>query len=582
LDAARALPESTELLISDSKLSLQVRIRISHGFADRVPSQVADAAESASPVSPSKATSARPRSALGASSRVALGILASRITGLIRERVIGHYFGVGPVADAFRASIRIPNLLSNLFGEGVLSASFVTVYSKLLASGEDEEAEHVAAAVFGILSLICAVAVLLGVSFTPVFIDLVAPGFKGETRELTIQIVRILFPATGLAVMGAWCLGVLNSHRRFLLSYMAPVAMNVTVLVIVIALGKSPLLKLVIYAAWAWVAGSAMSFLVQLPRVLQLLPGFRPVLEWTSPNVRTVIRNFGPVFLSRGVVQVSSYVDSMIASWLPAGSVAVFGYAQVISILPVSLFSMSISAAELPALSSAIGTSEQIAVFLRRRLVGGLRRIAFFIIPSAVAFLLLGDVLAGGLYVSGRFHQADAVWVWSVLAGSAVGLLATSLGRLYSSAFYALLDTRTPLRFAIVRVILTTGLGFLFAFAVPKWLGINARWGVAGLTASAGIAGWVEFSLLRHALAARIGRTPLPASYTSVLWSVAVAAGGIGYLLKLVLPAGHPVVTAVIVVSIFGAAYFAGTALLGIEESQSVMARLRSIGIQQR
>jgi len=506
--------------------------------------------------------------ALGASSRVALGILASRLTGLVRERVIGYYFGVGMFADAFRASIRIPNLLSNLFGEGVLSASFVTVYSKLLAAGEDEKAEHVAEAVFGILSLVCAAAVVLGVSLTPLLIDLIAPGFKGEARELTIHLVRILFPAAGLAVMSAWCLGVLNSHRRFLLAYLAPVVLNATVVAIVISLGRSSLDQLVSYAAWAYVAGNAMVFLVQLPRILQLLPGFRPAFEWTSAHVRTVIRNFGPIFLSRGVVQVSSYVDSMIATWLPSGSVATLGYAQVISILPVSLFSMSISAAELPALSSALGTPEEIAGFLRKRLSAGLRRIAFFIVPSAVAFLLLGDVLAGGLYVSGRFHQADAVWVWSVLAGSAVGLLATSLGRLYSSAFYALLDTRTPLRFAIIRVVLTTTLGFLFAFPLPRWLGLDPKWGVAGLTASAGIAGWVEFSLLRRGLGQRIGRTPLPAMFTGTLWTVAFTGGIIGYLLKMALPGGHPVLTAVLVLPIYGAIYFAGTALLGIAESR--------------
>ncbi len=534
-----------------------------------MPSQIDTDVENGVPVSTK--TRVRDRGALGASSRVALGILVSRITGLIRERVLGSYFGVGPIADAFRASIRIPNLLSNLFGEGVLSAAFVTVYSKLLAAGEDEEAEHVAAAVFGILSLICGALVALGVSFTPLFIDLVAPGFQGQTRDLTIRLVRILFPATGLAVMGAWCLGVLNSHRRFLLSYMAPVAMNVTVLVIVIALRHSPVPLLVIYAAWAYVAGSAMSFLVQLPRVLELLPGFRPALEWTSPNVRTVIRNFGPVFLSRGVVQVSAYVDSFIASWLPTGSVAVFGYAQVISVMPISLFSMSVSAAELPALSSAVGTQEEVAAFLRKRLSAGLRRIAFFIVPSAVAFLLLGDVLAAGLYVSGRFHQADATWVWSVLAGSSVGLLATSLGRLYSSAFYALLDTRTPLRFAIVRVALTTALGFLFAFPLPRWLGLDPKWGVAGLTASAGVAGWVEFSLLRHALGKRIGRTPLPASYTGSLWLAAFLAGAAGYLIKLAIGMGHPLVTAIVVVIVYGAMYFGGTAFLGVQESRSFM-----------
>ena len=539
-------------------------------------------ADSENIVSAPEAPAKRKAGALGASSRVALGILASRITGLVRERVIGHYFGVGLVADAFRASIRIPNLLSNLFGEGVLSASFVTVYSKLLASGDDEEAEHVAEAVFGILSLISSVLVLLGVLFTPQFIDVITPGFKDDTRELTIRLVRILFPATGLAVMSAWCLGVLNSHRRFLLAYLAPVAMNTTVVAIVIALGRSPMDRLVVYAAWAYVAGNAMVFLVQLPRILQLLPGFRPAFEWKSPHVRTVIRNFGPIFLSRGVVQVSSYVDSMIATWLPKGSVATLGYAQVISILPISLFSMSISAAELPVLSSATGTQEEVADLVRERLSAGLRRIAFFIVPSAVAFLLLGDVLAGALYVSGRFEQSDAVWVWSVLAGSAVGLLATSLGRLYSSAFYALLDTRTPLRFAIIRVLLTTALGFLFAFPVPRWLGLDPKWGVAGLTASAGIAGWVEFSLLRHALGERIGRTPLPALFTASLWIVAFAGGIFAYSLKVILPSGHPILTALVTLPIYGAIYFAGTALLGIKESrlviQSVVVRLRSRG----
>jgi putative peptidoglycan lipid II flippase len=295
--------------------------------------------------------------------------------------------------------------------------------------------------------------------------------------------------------------------------------------------------------------------------------------------VRSVIRNFGPIFLSRGVVQISSYVDSIIASWLPSGSVAVFGYGQVISILPISLFSMSISAAELPALSSAQGSAEEIAGFLRGRLSAGLRRIAFFIVPSAVAFLLLGDVLAAALYQTGRFHASDSVWVWSVLAGSAVGLLATSLGRLYSSGFYALLDTRTPLRFAVIRVVLTTGLGFLFALGLPRWLGFDPKWGVAGLTASAGIAGWVEFSLLRHALGERIGRTPLPAAFTGKLWSVALVGGVVGFLLKMLIGLGHPKLTGLVVLPVYGAIYFLGTTMLGVQESrsfiESVLRRLR-------
>ena len=531
--------------------------------------------------SPTRVTAA-PKPSFSGSSRVAIGILGSRVTGLLRERVISHYFGIETAgADAFRAAIRIPNLLNNLFGEGVLSASFVTVYSKLRAAQQEDEAEHLAAAVFGILALVCSVLVLLGISLTPFLIDFIAPGFSGERRSLTIQIARIIFPGTGLLVMSAWCLGVLNSHRRFLLPYLAPIALNVTMIAALILFGAHDAnARLLNDAAWAYVLGSALQFLVQLPKVLELLPGFRPAFDFRSPQVRSVLRNFGPVFLSRGVVQISAYVDQMIASWLPTGAVAALFAGQVIATLPVSLFSMSISAAELPALSSAVGSTDEIAAILRTRLTAGLRRIAFLIVPSATAFLLLGDVLAAALYQTGAFKHSDAVYLWSVLAGSAVGLLATSLGRLYSSGYYALLDTRTPLRFALVRVVLTTCLGLFAALVLPRWLGINPRWGVAGLTASAGLAGWIEFVLLRSGLNAKIGRTSLPVSFTSKLWASALTAGVISFGCKLVIGTVHPIILATLVLPLYGALYGGGTLMLGVEEARTtlrpVLSRLRS------
>ena len=151
---------------------------------------------------------------------VAAGILASRIIGLVRQRVFAHYFGLeSDAADAWSAGFRIPNFLQNMFGEGALSASFIPVYAALLARGEDEEANRVASAVGTLLGLIVSVLVAIGVLATPLFIAAIAPGFRGDKRDLTIQVVRILFPGIGMLVMSAWCLGVLNSHRRFLLSY---------------------------------------------------------------------------------------------------------------------------------------------------------------------------------------------------------------------------------------------------------------------------------------------------------------------------------------------------------------------------
>lgn len=513
---------------------------------------------------------ARSGSQIGASSRVALGILLSRISGLLRDTVFAHYFGNSAVAGVWRAAYKIPNLLSNLFGEGVLSASFITVYAKLLGQDEKDEAEHVAEAVFGILAVVSAAIVLLGVLATPLLIELIAPGFKGADRALTVSVVRILFPGAGVLVLSAWCLGVLNSHRRFLLSYTAPVAMNAAMIFALFAFGGERAETLVLHLAWASVLGAVLQFLVQVPGVLHFLPAFRPVLAIGSENVRLIIRNFGPVFVSRGVVQVSSYIDQFISSYLGPVAVAALGYGQTIAVLPISLFSMSISAAELPNLSSATGTADERTSLLRSRITAGLRRIAFLIVPSAVAFLLLGDVISGALYRTGRFGYSDAVFVWSALAGSSVGLLASALGRLYSSGFYALLDTRTPLRFAVIRVSLTAILGYFFAIPLPRWLGIDPKWGVAGLTASAGIAGWCEFALLRRALSERIGAVALPRPYLAKLWGVAFASGLAGFAVKMALGTAYPRLLAAAVLSVYGVLYFAGTGVLGVEESQIV------------
>ncbi|MFL6446208.1 MAG: murein biosynthesis integral membrane protein MurJ [Bryobacteraceae bacterium] len=512
---------------------------------------------------------------------IAFAILLSRISGLLRETVIAHFFGASYVADAFRGAFRIPNMLNNLFGEGVLSASFITVYARLRALEKDAEARELAGIVFGVLALVCSVLVTVGILLAPALTDVIVPGFTGEQRDLTIQIIRILFPGTGFLVLGAWCLGVLNSHRSFLLPYIAPVAANlIMVAALFLTHSGASQEQLIVKLAWAFVVGSAIQFLVQVPKTLRLLPAFRPSLRLGSAHARTVVANFGPIFVSRGVVQVSAYIDQMIASWLPLGSVAHLGYGQIISLLPISLFSMSVSAAELPALSSATGTPEEVAAILRQRLSSGLHRIAFFTIPSAAAFLFVGDVIASAIYQTGRFTHTDALYVWAVLAGSSVGLLASSLGRLYSSGFYALLDSRTPLRFALVRILLTTCLGFLFALGIPRWLGIDPRLGVAGLTASAGVAGWVEFSLLRRALNRRIGKVGISNELVLKLWPAALISGTIAYFAKPFCFPAHPRMQAVLVLPLFGVLYLAFTRSFGIEESKSVTAGvLRRIGI---
>lgn len=521
--------------------------------------------------------SPRPQSRGVASALIAAGILLSRLLGVVRESLKARYLGASEtiVADAFNAAMRIPNILNNLFGEGALSASFIPVYSNLLARGDGKEADRVASAVGALLGIVAAVLVLIGVVFAPALVSAVAWGFEGEKRELTIRLTRILFPGAALFVFAAWCLGILNSHRRFFVSYASPVAWNGAMIAALVLFGGDTPVTLAVKLAWASVVGAALQFLVQLPVVFRVAPQIRPHIARGNEHVRRVVRNFLPAFIGRGVVQINSYTDQLIASFLPHGAVSLLFYAQTISVLPVSLFGMSVSAAELPEMSSAVGDHEETSAHVRGRLDSGLRQIAFFVVPSAAAFLLLGDVIAAALFQHGRFTAQDTLFTWGILAAAAVGLLASTLGRLYSSAFYALHDTRTPLRFALVRVTLATLMGFFFAIHVPGLLGIAPQWGAAALTLSSSLAGWVEFTLLRTRLNARIGRTGLQVRYVATLWAAALAAGAAGFAVKVVSAGTHRIVLAVLALGVFGLAYFGLTRVFGIPESTALLQRLR-------
>ncbi len=507
---------------------------------------------------------------------VAAGIMLSRIAGLVRERVLAHYLGTLPAADAFRAALRIPNFLQNLFGEGVLSASFIPVYSRLLAGSNEKDANNVASVVGSLLAVLTSVLVALGILCAPLMIDAIAPGFTGETRRLTITLVQILFPGVGALVMSAWCLGILNSHGKFLLSYSAPVLWNLFIITGLFAFGGTKSLSmLVIYTAWCSVLGSFAQLLVQVPTVLRLSRRLRFSLDTASTHVRGVLTSFVPVFLSRGIVQVSAYIDNLLASLLPSGSVALLTCAQTIGLLPISLFGMSISAAELPAMSRALaGDEKEVTVELSKRLAAAMRRMAFFVVPAAMSFFAFGDTLAGLLYQTGRFTEIDTLYVWALLVGSGVGLVASTSGRLCSSAFYALRDTRTPLRFAIVRVILTIVLGYVFAFPIPKLLRMDPSWGVAGLPASAGIAGWIEYLLLRGSLRRRVGAFSAPGTLLWRLWSAAAFSAALAYPLKPWLN-GHPLVAGMVILPLYGLLYLGTTLLWRIPEANSLVARLR-------
>lgn len=471
----------------------------------------------------------------GGAIAVGAGIFLSRIAGFVRERAIAHYLGNSVAAGAFRAAMRIPNLLQNLLGEGVLSASFIPVYSRLLAQGRAEEAARAARAIGTLLALVASLVAAAGVAAAAPLVDLLAPGFEGATRDLTVALVRILFPGVALLVLSAWCLGVLNSHRKFFLSYVSPVLWNAAIIAVAIAAGRrlsvdasgDRSFDLAAWLCWGAVLGSALQLAVQLPSVFRLLRSLRPSLAVRDPAVRATLHSFGPVLLGRGSVQLSSYLDQLLASYLGASIVAAIGYAQVLALLPVSLFGMAVSAAALPEMSSASADPAQVAGALRTQLQRSLRQVVFLVVPSAIAFVAIGNTLIALLFETGRFTSDDTTTVWILLSGSAVGLSASTQGRLLASAFYAIGDPRPPLHAALVRVALTFVIGLAAVFPLRSWLGYDPRWAAFGLTSSAGVAAWIEFALLRRWLARRIGSVPVPTRLALGAMAAAIVAGAV-------------------------------------------------------
>ncbi|MET0903477.1 MAG: murein biosynthesis integral membrane protein MurJ [Acidimicrobiales bacterium] len=531
---------------------------------------------------------------------VAAGIFLSRIAGLVREIVISGLLGVGTAADSFKAALRIPNMLQNLLGEGVLSASFIPVYAKLLDE-DDRESGRLAGAVAGLLCALTAVLVVLGMLLARPLTVILTPGFQGERLDLAVTLLRIMFPGIGFLVLSAWCLGILNSHRRFFLSYVAPVLWNVAQIACAVAVAIAGASEEGIATALAWgvVLGGLLQLLVQLPAVRSLVPDLRLSLDRTSRHVKSVIRRFGTVVVGRGAVQLITYVDIFLASLLAVGAVSALSYAQVLYLLPISLFGMAVAAAELPELSR-IGRSGPDA--MRDRLALGLDRITFYVALAVALYVFAGDVIVGALLQRGEFDAADTRLVWYVLAAFSLGLLGTTRSRLLQNGLYALNRPQIVARIAVLRVALAGIIGALLMFPFDRYaivgsatermgdLGLSPlpdsvrllaggppRLGIVGLALGAAASSWVEYRLLRGALEWRIG--PIDELTHDTRWSL-IAAAGVGVLAAGIRAATDelaPVLALVVVVGASTATYLAITTTMGVTEARALVDRARRV-----
>jgi putative peptidoglycan lipid II flippase len=570
------------------------------------------------PVAGGGAASPGPAPGRGGAASVGAGILLSRLAGLAREQTVAFFFGVGPHADALTAALRVPNALQNLLGEGALSAAFIPIYSRLVEEGRRDDAGRFAGAIFGLLLAAAATLALAGVVLARPLVALLAPGFLADAAAvaagraavdrfaLSVAAVRVLFPMTGCLVLSVWALGVLNSHRRFFLPYFAPVLWNAAMITALLLAGHvagvwpaaahgaagagaqaAPIALAVrdrLLAAFCWgaLAGGLLQFAVQLPAVARVIRGFRPAFSTRVPGVREALAAWGPVVAGRGVVQIAGYVDLFLATLLATGATGANRYAQMLYILPISLFGMSIAASELPELSRLRGEAASPALLSRvRRALGA---VAFLNVPTVVGYLAFGYLVVGAVYRHGSFGGADQGLVYLALCGYSSGILATTSSRLLQNTFYALGDTRTPAKIAALRVGAAAALALPLMFWLdryplpprfgPQPPGQQLYLGTLGLAIASGAGAWIELARLRAALRRRLPDFELPWRDDLRILLLALAAALPAALLWRLLPARPGLVTALPVLAAYGLLYLLAARLARRPELSAIAGRL--------
>ena len=451
-----------------------------------------------------------------------LGIGVSRVFGLVREQVVAFYFGRAAVYSAFVAAYKIPNLIRVLLGEGNLSASFIPVLAERMRAAEPGAARRLAQSVLGLVLLAVGLATIAGMVTAPLLAWVVAPGFDSELRGLVARLIVVLFPTCAFMVLGAWCMGLLHAHGRFFWPNMAPLFWSVVSAGALIAFVGRTRWDPVWILAWGVVAGSAVQLLVQLPSTRAVLGTLTPRGGWRDPAVQRVVALFLPMLAGTGVAQLSSVVDIEIATFLGNEGVATLAYAQRIYLLPLSLFGVAIAQVALPTLAhEAVGAGgEKPVTAIRSELGVAWRRMAFFVLPSTLGLVAFGLPAVSVLFEHGAFDATDTAAVTWVLAGYAAGLLAYGSVRLLATAFYALQDTRTPVRVAV---------GTLFANVA---LGIGLAWwiGTPGIALATALASSLNALVLVRKLRARLGGVLDPGTWGDIramLVALAVA-GAIG------------------------------------------------------
>ena len=415
-------------------------------------------------------------------------IFVSRIFGLIRDIVLMNYLGTTDVADAFQAGFRIPNLLRKLFGEGALSAAFIPIYTEVgIKKGKKEQLQFS----YNMLSLLCLVLSILslfGIFFAPILVKILAPGFDHQTHEITVTLTRILFPYLFLIGFSSILLSILNSHDFFFVPGLSSSFLNIgMLLVFFIVLWFNPQLSLIQKAhalSYGILFGGILQTIVNFPLLRKIGYKIRFYINFQSEALHTVWYKFLPGVIGLAIRQINLAVDTILASFLAAGSITALAMGNRLMQLPLGIIGVSAGVAVLPLFSKCV--AEKNWKKLTEQLEFSLLSVAFILIPVTVLLIILGKEFIEILFLRGEFTQQSLQMTYSALIYYSLGIVFFSANRLLIPVFYANKDTKTPVKISAVTVVVNIVLNiFLMQFMQH-----------AGLAFATSLSGAIQFLIL--------------------------------------------------------------------------------------
>jgi putative peptidoglycan lipid II flippase len=425
---------------------------------------------------------------------VGAATLLSRVFGFIRDMVVAQLFGAGNATDAFFVAFRIPNLLRRLVGEGALTASFIPIYSEYLIQHSQEESNRFVQISFTLLTISLSAITLLGIAFSPWIVKAIAYGFSANPEKfgLTVLLNRLMFPYIFFISLVALSMGVLNSLRHFSAPAFSPVILNLSIIACAL-LGFPYLDEPILSLALGVLIGGMGQLLFQIPFLYRKGIVIRWRVDWSHPGVRRVLILMGPSVLGLAVSQLNVLVNTLLASYLPQGSVSYLYYADRLLEFPMGIFAIAIATAVLPSLSDHAARKDWSA--LRDTMVFALRLTFFLILPAMAGLIILRNPIIQILFQRGAFDAHSTTMTAQALFFYALGLIAFAGIRIVVPAFYALQDTKTPVKIAGWALLANLGFGILLMSPLKH----------GGLALAVSLSAGLNFILLMIFLRKKIG-----------------------------------------------------------------------------